>query len=80
MAYSLNTTKTWSETYLALPSPARKRDPWEVFGLVPGAAREDIDAVYKAKPRRLHPDAGGDPAEFVALQEAYEDLKQRVTS
>jgi len=41
----------------------------------PDATAEEIDAAYRSRAKRLHPDAGGDEAEFVALGNAYAVLK-----
>jgi hypothetical protein len=75
-AMRLNEARGISEVvqnaYAQLAAPQRQRDPWELLELRPGASRETIDAVYRSKAKQLHPDAGGDPEEFKALQEAYE--------
>ena len=42
------------------------------LGLLPPYSIRDVKAAYRAKAARLHPDAGGDPAEFKALRFAYE--------
>lgn len=63
------------EAYLALPAPAKERDPYEVLGVLRDADLETTDAVYRSKAKRLHPDVGGDPAKFKELQAAYEALK-----
>jgi hypothetical protein len=63
------------QVYQALPAP-RTRDPWEVLGLRPDADPEAIEAVYRSKARRAHPDTGGDAAAFRELQAAYEEVKR----
>jgi len=63
------------EFYAALPAPRRERDPWEVLGVRPDADEDVIDASYRAKAKRLHPDAGGSEAAFKELQAAYEAVK-----
>jgi hypothetical protein len=63
------------QVYGLLPAPARERDPWEVLGLRPDADEDAIDAVYRAKAKRLHPDAGGSAEAFGELQRAYEKVK-----
>jgi len=45
------------------------------LGVHPDATAEEIDAAYRSRAKRLHPDAGGDEAEFVALGNAYAVLK-----
>lgn len=64
------------QVYQALPAP-RQRDPFEILGLRPDADEDAIDAVYRAKAKRLHPDAGGSAEAFKELQEAYEMVKAR---
>lgn len=59
------------EMYLALPAPTKERDPWEVLGLRPDADRETVDAVYRNKAKRAHPDAGGSNEAMAALNTAY---------
>lgn len=63
------------QVYQALPAP-RKRSPWEVLGLPSNSDDDVIDAVYRTKAKRLHPDAGGDAEAFKELTEAYEAVKR----
>ena len=65
------------EMYLMLPAPAKERDPYEILGARSDAALEDIEDLYRAKARRLHPDApgGGDPAAMTALNAAIERIR-----
>lgn len=63
------------QVYQALPAP-RHRDPWEILGLRPDADEDAIDAVYRAKAKRLHPDKGGSAEAFTELQDAYEAVKR----
>ena len=62
--------------YLALPSPAIERDPYEVLGVRPDTPPEVIEAAYKALARKHHPDNGGDAAEMATINAAYERLKR----
>lgn len=64
------------QNYLALPAPANVRDPWEVLGLRSDADAETVEAVYRSKAKRLHPDVGGDPEAFRALQDAYAAVRR----
>ncbi len=50
-------------------------DPFEVLGISPGAGWEEIRRAYLRKVKDFHPDRGGDPERYLALQEAYEQLK-----
>ena len=63
------------QVYMALPAP-KQRDPWQVMGLRSDADAETIEAVYRSKAKRLHPDAGGSAEAFRELQEAYEAVKR----
>lgn len=51
------------------------RNPYRVLGVIREATPEQIDAAYRSKARRLHPDAGGDAGKFHKLQEACDLLK-----
>ncbi len=64
------------QVYAALPAPKTKRDPWEVLGLRPDATPEDINDMYKAKARRLHPDRGGSEVEMAELNAAYAEVRK----
>lgn len=41
------------------------------LGLSDSATIDEVRFAYHNKARELHPDLGGDPAEFAALREAY---------
>jgi DnaJ-domain-containing protein 1 len=45
--------------YAQLPAGAGDRNPYEVLGVLASASLDDIEAMYRAKAKRLHPDAGG---------------------
>jgi len=49
-----------------------------VLGLLPPVTAEDVKQAYLVKARTMHPDRGGDPAEFVKLQKAFEDANEFV--
>jgi curved DNA-binding protein CbpA len=50
-------------------------DPYAVLGVPRGADDAQIHAAYRDAVRRTHPDAGGSAADFEAVQEAYEVLR-----
>ena len=50
-------------------------DPYAVLGVTPDATAEDIRAAYRQRARETHPDHGGDPDEFRAVQIAWELLR-----
>ena len=53
-----------------------RRDPYQVLGLQRGAATlEDVQAAYRRRALKLHPDQGGDPMAFYELNKAYAVLR-----
>ncbi len=52
-------------------------DAYTALGLLPGAPLDVCEAVYRARVKRAHPDAGGDPGEFRRLAEAIERIRRR---
>ncbi len=57
---------------MAGPSPA---DPYAVLGVSPAATAAEIKAAYRTLVKRHHPDAGGDDTRIVALNAAWEVLR-----
>jgi hypothetical protein len=49
-----------------------------MLGLRPPLTLEDVRQAYLAKAMAMHPDRGGDPAEFVKLQAAFEEANDFV--
>jgi hypothetical protein len=49
-------------------------DPYKILGIEPTASREEIDAAYREKVKKHHPDAGGDAWVFQQVHEAYLSL------
>ncbi|MGH8881389.1 MAG: J domain-containing protein, partial [Stackebrandtia sp.] len=49
-------------------------DYYKILGITPAAELPEIRQAYRRRVRDAHPDAGGDPEEFHALQQAYENL------
>ncbi|GAA4071780.1 hypothetical protein GCM10023065_30270 [Microbacterium laevaniformans] len=45
---------------------------YEVLGVAPDAAEEDLRKAYRLRLRQTHPDTGGDAARFVQVQRAWE--------
>jgi hypothetical protein len=58
--------------FVALPPPRSvSTDPWELLGIRPGATEAEIDAAYREKAKKAHPDAPGGSVEAMqALNEA----------
>lgn len=63
------------EAYAMLSAPTRQRDPYEVLGVRSDAELEDIEAVYRSKAKRAHPDAGGSNEAMKELNDAMERIK-----
>jgi hypothetical protein len=60
-------------------SPGDTRPEFMVFlELLPPYNLDDVHKAYKARARALHPDRGGAPADFLKLQESYEEAQQYV--
>lgn len=47
------------------------RSPYELLEVAPSAGLAEIRAAYRRKAILFHPDKGGDPQTFAALQDAY---------
>src|SRR5437016_4451048 len=58
--------------YLQLAAPVEIQDPYEVLEIRTDASLEVAEAAYKAKVRRLHPDAGGSHEHMKILNQAIE--------
>lgn len=52
------------------------QDPYEVVGVSEAMDIESIEAVYRVKAKRLHPDVGGDVEAFKRLQRAIETIRE----
>ncbi|MGD9827114.1 MAG: J domain-containing protein [Hyphomicrobiaceae bacterium] len=64
------------EMYTQLPAGKVDRDPYEVLGVRSDVALEDIEAMYRAKARRLHPDtASGDADLMKELNAAIDRIR-----
>jgi len=50
-------------------------DPYAVLGVSPAATAAEIKAAYRTLVKRHHPDAGGDETRIVALNAAWEVLR-----
>ena len=64
--------------FAALPAPGQSSAPWrQVLGYVPGEkpALQDLETRYQKKRSEHHPDKGGTPEMFHAVQTAYEQAK-----
>ena len=46
--------------------------PYQVLGVAASASDEDLRRAYRRLLRETHPDVGGDPARFIAVQTAWD--------
>jgi hypothetical protein len=54
------------------------QDPWVVLGLSEGATQGEARRAFRRLVKRTHPDAGGDAGAFVAVFQAYHDLRDTI--
>jgi hypothetical protein len=58
-------------------STTSARPAWAVvLGIAPPYHSRQVRSAYRARSKEVHPDAGGDHAEFVRLQSAYEQAQR----
>lgn len=50
---------------------------WSLLGLAPGASPTEVKRAFRKRALETHPDQGGDPESFLAVQRAYEKLNAR---
>ena len=59
---------------LPAPEPVKPKRPWhEVLGVTPEAEPELIEAAYRARAKRAHPDAGGSGEAMAELNAARDE-------
>lgn len=63
--------------YQALPAPEQW---WQVLGISERASRDEINAAYRAKAMRAHPDSGGSDAAMARLNAARDDGLRRLSA
>jgi len=51
---------------------------WALLGLTSRASVEEVKSAYRRRALELHPDRGGDAAQFRALHAAYEEALRRL--
>ncbi|HET8933700.1 MAG TPA: J domain-containing protein [Polyangiales bacterium] len=60
------------------PEPEAPVSAWSVLGLSAGASMTALKRAYQKRALETHPDQGGDPDAFRAVQRAYEKLLKRL--
>lgn len=63
--------------FAQLAAPVDVRQWWQVLGVAENAPTADVELAYRRLRSQHHPDRGGNPAEFNAVQMAYEQWSQR---
>jgi hypothetical protein len=58
--------------------PDQALSVWTLLGVTSRASAADVRLAYRRRALELHPDRGGDPAQFRALHEAYEEALRRI--
>lgn len=61
----------WKRAIVSLLDSLEKVDHYAILGLAPTASDKDLKSAYRKMCLRLHPDKGGDKAQFQQLQDAY---------
>lgn len=66
----------------SVPRTSSRTNPtlsvWALLGLGSRATFEEVKSAYKRRALELHPDRGGDAAQFRALHAAYEEALRRL--
>ncbi|MEF8914220.1 J domain-containing protein [Natronomonas sp.] len=57
----------------------RERAAYAVLGLPAGADRDAVQRAYRERIKEVHPDHGGDKAEFERVRDAYDTAKQHAS-
>lgn len=56
----------------AQAAPSKRLSPWAVLQIEPDAPADAIKRAFRRRALETHPDRGGDPDVFRAVQHAYE--------
>jgi len=57
-----------------MPESPLSSSPYEVLGVAASASNEDLKRAFRKALRETHPDTGGDPTRFTAVQLAWERI------
>lgn len=55
----------------------KMKNPWFILGLEPGASLKEVKQAYKRLAIKKHPDKGGTIADWLAISDAYEEIKKK---
>ncbi len=72
----LNLVRAAFRGYAALPPPKPRRKAEEVLGVSASASDDEIDAAFRTKAKKAHPDNGGSAAQMQELNDARQSLKK----
>ncbi len=61
------------------PPPPVRASPLTILGVEPGADEQALRRAFRKRALETHPDRGGDPAVFRAVQRAYEQALARLS-
>ncbi|WP_375406978.1 DnaJ domain-containing protein [uncultured Amnibacterium sp.] len=57
-----------------MPDSPMSASPYEVLGVLASASDDELRRAYRRLLRETHPDVGGDPQRFIAVQAAWERI------
>lgn len=63
--------------YLAIPERCGGLAWWDLLGVKPDVAQQDIKEAFRVLAKTRHPDVGGDRSQWNKLQEAYDQALAR---
>ncbi len=72
--------KVLQEAYAQLAAPKTAKDPFEVLGVRPDTSLDDIEAMFRIKAKKAHPDAGGSEQAMAELNEAITAIRAQVAA
>lgn len=64
-----------SSPALPMPAPAAT-DPYAIIGVTAAMSLDEIEAIYRVRARKAHPDAGGSVEAMAALNAAIERIRK----
>ncbi len=54
-------------------------DPYRILGVSRGCTRKELKDAFRARALSAHPDRGGEPAEFIRLHAAYDQIRAELS-